>query len=234
MDDQIERVLDYHKDHLKTAYHWEEYLKDNTSLPPVEEVLSKYTKWKNLRKSLNISVRVPSFREDELLEIAKHYQEKFTTVRGWDSFADIYGLPKSVTYIKQLGNWNEIKEKLNFVPTSRDDYNYSNSKESIISVLKEHGSEYTNRTDWDVYAKENSLPTYKTIRKYISYDELKTIVKSNRYTNEELIKIARDHRENFTSINKWNEHARENKLPNATTYIRRFETWKNARIKVHS
>jgi hypothetical protein len=46
-----------------------------------------------------------------------------------------------------------------------------------------------------------------------------------KYTKQQLLDIAKQHIENFTSAEKWNDYAKKMQLPNVTCYKRYFGSW---------
>lgn len=53
----------------------------------------------------------------------------------------------------------------------------------------------------------------------------KCLSKRQRYTDDELIELAKKHHEYLTSVGKWNEYARKRNLPHSSTFIQRFGGW---------
>ena len=49
----------------------------------------------------------------------------------------------------------------------------------------------------------------------------------SRYSDEELLEIAKKHKDFFTSVGKWNTYAKEHGLPHHQTFIQRFGSWNN-------
>ncbi|WP_028393966.1 hypothetical protein [Bacillus cihuensis] len=52
-------------------------------------------------------------------------------------------------------------------------------------------------------------------------------------SDEELLKIAEEHKDKITSVNKWNQYAKENKLPHSQTFILRFGSWNDLKAKLN-
>lgn len=52
------------------------------------------------------------------------------------------------------------------------------------------------------------------------------------FSDDELLKIANEHRVHFTSTRKWNEYARKNGLPHHQTFIQRFGSWNDVKEKL--
>ncbi|MGP4039523.1 hypothetical protein ACTWP4_06435 [Gracilibacillus sp. D59] len=50
-----------------------------------------------------------------------------------------------------------------------------------------------------------------------------------RYSEKELINIAKEHKKHFTSKRNWIEYALENNLLTDIVYINHFEFWNNAK-----
>ncbi|MCM3443618.1 MULTISPECIES: hypothetical protein [Metabacillus] len=230
--EEVKSRLLYHKQHLTTVRQWDLYAKDH-SLPSSQSLISIYGSWKEVKDELGIK---GIDRKEELIEIAKEHIHALTTVENWNKYAKEKKLPNGYTYISHFGSWNAFKEKLNLSPSTPYPSKLEKKKE-IISILKEHGAKYEDRTSWDKYANEEDLPTYKTIRNYLTFEEIKEIVPKEikyNYSKTELIKIAKKHSDYFTSMGKWNEYAKENQLPNSATYHRKFGSWKKAKVEVYN
>ncbi|KAA6446983.1 hypothetical protein [Bacillus swezeyi] len=103
--------------------------------------------------------------------------------------------------------------------------------------MEEHKNHITTVTKWDEYAKQNDLPSAaQLIHAFVSWSNLKTELglskSSNKgypFTKEELIQIAIDHSEHFTTIRKWNEYARDHQLPRHMSYVNAFGGWNEAK-----
>jgi hypothetical protein len=231
-EEELLQSLKNFREHLISPLEWEK-LRNKTSqpLPTVEEILAVLPNWKTILEHFELKPK-RNYTEHELLEIVEHYKEHLTSARQWNVFADKLNLPKSITLIKRFGSWSTLKQLFNLPESSYAPISSTYSKNEVIQALKEHGKHYTNRQEWDSYAKEHSLPTYKTIRNYLTYDEMKSFVKSKNYSKKELIDIALKHREYFTTVKKWNEHAKEHDLPSSVTYHRHFGSWKKAKFSV--
>lgn len=228
--EEFKKILEKHKKHITTVRQWDLYAKKHT-LPSSQSLISVFGSWTMLKEELGLK---DTDRKTELIEIASKHLDMFTTIERWNKYAKENDIPNGYTYIAYFGSWNAVKDKLN-LSYSTPYPSAEEKKEEMISVLKEHGTEYKDRTEWDKYAKEHSLPTYKTIRRYLSLQEVKEIVPKEikyNYSKEELIKIAKRNFEHFSSMGKWNKYAIEHGLPNAATYHRKFGSWKKAKLEV--
>lgn len=228
--EEFKKLLEKHKNNITTVRQWDVYAKKYT-LPSSQTLIATFGSWTNLKKEMDIR---DIDRKTELIEIASKHLDMFTTIENWNKYAKENDLPNGYTYIAYFSSWNSVKDKLNLPPSSPYP-SIDEKKEEMISVLKEHGAEYKDRTEWDKYAKQHSLPTYKTLRKYLTLQEVKALIPKEiryNYSKEELIKIAKSHLEHFSSMGKWNKHAVEHGLPNAATYHRKFGSWKKAKIEV--
>lgn len=220
-----------HKQELTSVIHWDGYAKEH-NLPSSGELIHLFGSWNAVKSSLSLPVFKRGYTEKELLEIAISHKDKFKSKSLWNEYYKKNNLPSPNTYINVFGSWKAIQQKLGIDGKERKDIY---SKTELIGVLKKHKDYYVNRKQWDIYAKENRLPTYKTILKHLNHDEILFITgKQKVYNNteEELISIAINHFEHFTSMKAWNDYASELKLPTAYTYIRRFGTWNKAKHKV--
>lgn len=230
MNKKAREILLLNREHLTSPITWEQHQKENPDLPSVNQLLEHYQDWRKILVDFDLPKK-RSYNQKELLTIAEHFKNYMTSTRSWDQFANRLYLPKSSTYIARFGKWSEVVKKVG--ATSKKSGNYQ--KDEIKQILQENASHYKSPKEWDTFAKQHSYPTYKTIRNYLTYSELTQLVKSNvrkKYSEEELIQIARKHIEYFKSQNKWNDYAKQNNLPASTTYTRNFKSWRLAKMKV--
>lgn len=182
-----------------------------------------------------------TYTDEELINIAKEYEEHFTTFRAWDSFAKHNGLPRSITYKKRFGTWNEAKQAANI---SYQDKGRTYSKQEIIELIKKHEDIFTSsniQEKWNEFRKGKELPSYQTIISYISYAEIRKLFKTTDYqknrhlsnNKQVLLDIAIKHHKYFKQKRKWDEYAKENQLPSSNVYIYHFGKWSTIKRKVN-
>ncbi|MBA2876917.1 hypothetical protein [Thermaerobacillus caldiproteolyticus] len=173
------------------------------------------------------------YKKAQLIDTAKKNMEYFTSVRNWDEFADKNNLSKSHMYIYYFGSWSkalevvgqknieEIKRKMaieqgyetiDFVKSYATYKKYLEelNREDFMSaraIVKLFGS-------WNNFKKELGLDTY-------TYQE--------SYSTNYLIELMLKYKDLFKNSSKWNKFAKENKLPNAHVYIRRFGSMDKAK-----
>lgn len=227
---ELINLLKKHKNQLTTVKEWEKYSKNN-NLPSSVSLIYYFGSWNKLKKVLNLPVNsVRSYDDEALKQIALEHRDHLSTKRIWDAYYKEKGLPSSSTFLKVFGTWNNLKD---FVGISKGLRSDQYSKEDIEKILKEHGNNFENRQLWDVYAKENRLPTYKTIKKHFDYDQILKLVNQRKkinFTKEDLFKIAKEHEIILSSTMKsWDEYAAENKLPSSHTFLKRFGSWRKAK-----
>lgn len=227
-------LLKQHKVKLTTVEEWNEYAKEN-NLPLFDTIRYHFGTWSNVKEELGLTVTKRPYTRTELEKIAKKYKDKFLRKSIWDEFSKENKLPASATFIKEFGSWPKIQEHIKLENKKRKNDLYS--KEDIRAVLKKHRKNYINRKQWDEYAKENKLPTYKTIKKHFDYDEVLTIVQntsSSAMSKAELMKIALKHQEQFlkSSMKKWDKYANEKKLPSSYIFFKAFGSWMKAKTEV--
>lgn len=191
---------------------------------------------KSLRKKEIGMGKKQKYGKDQLLSIAKDHIEHFTSKRYWNEYAKKNKLPIAPTFENHFGSWNEVKELLTLEPLQATG-SPGFSKDEIEIILLSHGENIENRTQWDEYAKEHNLPTYKTIRKHYTWDEILEFGNKKTYKNkyvspEELLEIAYKHKETFlpASQRAWGNYARDFKLPSYNSYVRKFDTWKLSKL----
>ncbi|MFT9496932.1 MULTISPECIES: hypothetical protein [Bacillota] len=227
-------ILEPHKEHITTIKAWDAYAK-NQGLPPSVTLIYHFKSWSNVKRTLGVPNKYRSYKFSELEEIAFLHKDKFRRKSIWDEYSKKNGLPASATFIKAFGSWQKLKVHIGLGDEKRKDDLYS--REDIEKILTTHAEHYENRKQWDEYAKENKLPTYKTIKKHFDYNDILSIVnKRNRYviTKEELINLTKCHKERFlhSSMTRWDDYASENHLPSSQVYFRVFGSWNKAKNEI--
>lgn len=180
------------------------------------------------------------YTEEELIETALLYKEHFASHDTWDAFASKQELPSASSYKRRFGSWETAMITIFGKYTVPEYKRYT--KEKLIEIAITHSRKFTKKRDWDKFAKEKGLPTGFTYRSYFgSWNEAKleagleeTKVKKRSpsyYSVEEMKRLAKVHKEQFDSLDIWNEFARINKLPSASTYARYFGngSWSKAK-----
>lgn len=228
---ELIRTLQKHKHALTTVKGWDKYAKEH-NLPPSVSLIYAFGSWNAVKQALGLPAQKNKYSIQELEEIAEQHKEHITGKLAWDEYSKKNHLPSSSTFIKVFGSWNQFKKHIGVQQEKKKRSIYD--KEIIVQILKEHAEHYINRTHWDEYAKEHKLPTYKTIRNYLTYDELATLVNKKGFSKEELIKIAIQHQQYFfpLSMKKWDRYAKENGLPSSFIYFKSFGSWKRAKGEV--
>lgn len=118
------------------------------------------------------------YTKDYIIKVTLEHSKKIQSSHKWNDYAKPAGLPAASTIIKAFGTWNKFKEaiaksggELNSLPPASKKW----TKEKILSVLEENLFHFSTKRAWDVYAKENNLPRYNTIRNYLTKEELSTL-----------------------------------------------------------
>ncbi|MFJ6414406.1 hypothetical protein ACIQLG_16625 [Terribacillus saccharophilus] len=203
-------------------------------LPSSSTLINEFGSWKAFKEACGVGTE-NKYTSKKLLEIAKLNKEHLTSRRKWDDFASENSLPRSQIFIDKFSSWNNLKQKLDLPTLTKRSDLYT--KEDIVNILKQHGANLESRQQWDVYAHENNLPTYKTLRKHFTWDEILTLANRNKIshlTKDDLIDISIKHFKVFgsASITTWNDYARKNKVPSSYSFIRNFGSWKKAKIEI--
>lgn len=221
------------KTKVSTVRDWNKSAKE-LGLPSSSTVINTFGSWKAFKEACGVSLKY-GYSYDDLLGIAQLHKEHLTSRRKWDVFASKNSLPQSQIFIDKFSSWNNLKQKLNLpILTKRSDLY---SKEDIVSILKQHGANLESRQQWDVYAHENNLPAYKTLRKHFTWEDILILANRNKIshlTRDDLIEISIKHYKVFgsASITTWNDYARDNKVPSTYSFIRNFGSWKKAKIEI--
>lgn len=239
---EVIALLEPFKEKITSANAWDAFVKEHDEkLPSARVLIYKFGSWNNVKKELGIKNKREKYSEpyskEELKEIALKHKGYMLSKRTWDEYATLHELPSAQTFINAFEKWSEIKGFVGIQTELKKPSTYT--KGQLKEILKKHGKNYESRYQWDVYAKENKLPKYQTLRKHFTYEEILKIVKKPKslkgtlVTKEDLIEVALKHKDVFfTSMAKWDVYAEENKLPKSNTFHKKFGTWKKAKIAV--
>lgn len=226
-EEYFKKILSPHKSHITSVSKWNDYAKDK-NLPFAYEIISVFGSWNRFKQEIGLPVTKTRYTKEELKQIALEHKDFIRRKHVWDKYSKKHGLPASATFINAFGSWNELKKDIGIVGQEYKDDHFT--KEEIVDILRKHGENYQNRTQWDEYAKKHDLPTYKTIRKYLTYDEIMRYI-GRKSKEESLIKTALAHEKVFfqASMKKWDDYARENGLPSSYSFYNTFGSWNKAK-----
>lgn len=155
---------------LTSRSDWDRYAKEN-GLPSSYQLIKSIGSWRKVKEQLGVNTRRRVIaNKSEMTELLCKHKDHFTTVLIWDEYAEKEELPSSRTIINHFGSWKQAQETIGVRTTPRH-IPKSYNKEGIIELLKNHPNSYVNQLQWNEYAKLNSLPSYKTIRKHLTFDE---------------------------------------------------------------
>lgn len=232
--DELKELIQPHKEMVTTVKEWDVYAKKH-GLPSSTKLIYQFKSWTNVKNELGLVAKKASYTLEELEQIAKTHKNYMQSKPMWDKYSKENGLPASATFINAYKKWSNLKEQIGLgnIKIKRESYR----KDDIKTILKEHAGQYLNREQWDEYAKEKKLPTYKTIKKHFEYNEILQIVGKSKkilLTKEELIQIALQHSDVFltSSMSKWNEYAKKQSLPSSYTFFNHFGSWQRAKHEI--
>ncbi|MEC1716490.1 hypothetical protein [Schinkia azotoformans] len=161
-EDLIQIIKEY-QEHFISKEEWNKYAKAN-GLPHYETFLYHDISWKEI---LEITGKKKyTYTRQELLTIAEENGEYFANRNTWDDYAKPKELPNSYEYIKEFGNWINVKHKILKI---RD--------EDLIEIAKKYELGNFSRRKWDEYAKEHNLPPASMyIDRFGSWNRLKAML----------------------------------------------------------
>lgn len=105
-------------------------------------------------------------------------------------------------------------------------------KNKILETINKHSEELTSTSSWDRYRVGKDLPHSQTLISHFgSWNNLKkelnlTLNKQSRpviFSDEELYKIIKEHKDHYTSVADWNVYAEQNGLPSHALITDRLE-----------
>ncbi|MCM3362551.1 hypothetical protein [Niallia sp. MER TA 168] len=232
--DTLIELLIPHKENLTTVGNWDEYASKH-NLPSYYSLRKVFGGWNEIRNAVGVKIK-KKYDIDSLIEIGKKHREHAKTIRLWNKFAsNENGIPSPGQILTVFKDWSSFKKAINVESVRATKY----TKIDIKKMLEEHKEFFISRSQWDTYAKENKLPTYKTIRNYYSYEEILNIVEKKKTFNlskDELIELTLRKEYFYKFLNssktKWDEFARANNLPSSYKYIQTFDTWLKAKEEI--
>lgn len=244
---------------INSALLWDLHLASlkRTILPPSKEILATLdvsdwqevivkakAKYNALERDFNTldQSKINSYLSNAIskftvLKQIMPYRDFFTksTVHYNECVIDLYNeknikLMKAHGLIRIFGSWNEVKIALG-IKGAGVGLGEKYDKDYLVEVVKKHGMHFSTPT-WDKYARENDLPSLLTIVKHVPKEILLEYTNySFKYTTDDLIKIAIEHRESFImSVRKWNAYAQKHSLPNKQTYINQLGTSRHNQV----
>ncbi|MDQ0273489.1 hypothetical protein [Cytobacillus purgationiresistens] len=178
--------------------------------------------------------RGQQFSDKELWKIVESNKNALGSVGGWDVYAKEQKLPRAQTIIKRLGKWNEIKDKLD-IRTYDQNRPLKYTKEELIEILIQHKHFFKNSYQWNVYASEHNLPTFKVFETYLGKVKMEEILeKPLSIGMNEIADMIKTH---FPSqpptYAEWNELAKVQPVVSTSTIIRYFNGWNNMKARVY-
>ncbi|MCM3619696.1 hypothetical protein M3936_19180 [Sutcliffiella horikoshii] len=170
MDLNYLHKLRQHRVKLTSRSEWDQYAKIH-GLPSSYYLIKSVGSWRKVKEQLGVSTRRRvTLNQDEMKRLLHEHSNYLTTALEWDEYALKEDLPSSRTIINHFSSWKQAQESIGVKTTPRPAPK-SYQKDEIISLLKEHPNSYLNQLNWNEYAKKNSLPSYKTIRKHLTFEE---------------------------------------------------------------
>lgn len=229
------QVAQEHRTHFYSHKHWRIYAREH-QLPSVDAFIRRFGTWKKAKIQAGIEEepnKKPSVNKEEFLSILKDHLQEITTQSNWDDYAAENQLPTSKTITNVLGKWTEVKTMLDLTVRGHTGKHYT--KEELTDIALKHKGYFTKVEVWKEYAQKNQLPSFDTYKRaFGSWNKAKeTIGLATTTRNKEKLKeIALKHQKHFSTIEIWNNHAKENKLPSSNVFISIFGNWNEAKEEI--
>ncbi|MFL0366067.1 hypothetical protein ACH0BF_24020 [Pseudobacillus sp. 179-B 2D1 NHS] len=219
-----------HLEHFKTAKHWDQYAQKN-NLPKSWAFHTYFGTWQQAKRTLGLHGAGVKLTPLEVLKIAKENKEHFQSADRWNTYAEKHNLPKHSVFLKYFRTWNNAKELVHGYRIRTSTTGYTSA--SLLKIALEHKENFTTASNWEKYSKACKLPSATTYRNFFgtwndAKNKLGLLAIKNSYTTQELIEIAKENKEHFSSMSNWNSHAKKKALPTGETYIKRFGSWKKS------
>ena len=131
---------------------------------------------------MNVKRRVRYYSTTELINIALEHSKLFTTVAVWNEHAKSNNLPFHSVFTDRFGSWNAAKKAVGLNVSKREPIYTEPMIHKIIQDNKEY---FKNQKTWEIYAKKNRLPRYRTLIKFYSWNEIKHMALNASFDNPE-------------------------------------------------
>lgn len=179
-DNELLELLKQHSHAITTVRNWDLYASENY-LPKSITLIKRFGSWNKLKDLLLLPNKRQRerFTREELIEIGKQHKAEFSTKRGWESFAKKNHLPSPQTYINEFKTWNCTREAIG-LPAASKVRKKIYTKEDIIEKLEANIEHFTSRNKWDDFARNNNVPSYSTISKHLTAEEINHYKKRKR------------------------------------------------------
>lgn len=177
-----------HKEHLQTLVGWNNFRKKNPQydLPHSNTLKLHFGSWEDIKSLFDLDNRKKWSllnQEDALCLIESHIEALKGTPNEWDMYRKTNKLeeelPGSYPLIHIFGSWNQLKQHFGLevkAPTRPHDY----TVEDIRKIIQDYPPHVFTSRAWEKYRKEHKevpLPSYSTILRYISKEELNLLKK---------------------------------------------------------
>ncbi|RKJ75062.1 hypothetical protein D7X33_18345 [Butyricicoccus sp. 1XD8-22] len=177
----IKQVTPY-RDYLVKKSTWQDYRDKHPELNlPHSNTLIKYLgTWKEIRDIFNVEKDSWANKNlDDIIKLLKpHVDALQGSPREWDDYRKDNELeeelPGSYPLIHQFESWNNLKKTFS-LPTRESKAPHKYTVEEIQTIIKTYAPHVFRARSWERYRKENQelqLPTYLTILRYVTKEEL--------------------------------------------------------------
>jgi len=158
-----------HEEHLTSVIKWNQYSKEH-DLPHSQTLIKSFGTWNKLKEHLSLEAyeqhRPLKYTDEMLNSILKEHHEHYTSVLGWNQYAESNNLPKHFVFIDRLGI-TKIRKETKFTA-------HWSTKEIIFLIKKHFPSKAPTRPEWDEVSKVESVPSYQTIcRRFGTWNTMK-------------------------------------------------------------
>lgn len=232
---RLVKQLSPYKYMVTTASEWDEFAKDK-GLPASHKIIHYFEKWNDFKTELGLSTdheKEIQDKREKYIEIAiAHISEFSKSAESWKEYAKLNKLPSTNTYISNFGSWATAQLLAGVNYKEVKSIVKKHDKQYLIQVAQENISHFQHTGKWQEFAKTRNLPDqYAYIRAFGSMSAAKEAVGINdyhtrkNYKKDELIQIALNHFNFFTTQETWDEFARKHNLPRNRAYTSVFGSW---------
>jgi len=177
----FEKIRPY-REHLVTAKEWDNYRKKHPelSLPHSSTLKYHFGSWKVIKDKFGLRHNWSTYSTEKMIQLLEpHVGALRGTPLQWDNYRKEQQLedqlPGSSLLIIFFESWNGMKQQFDLevkAPSRPHEY----TVEEIRAMIKKYPPDIFSPRAWERYRKEHpdmKLPTYLTILRYVTKDELK-------------------------------------------------------------
>lgn len=173
----IIHVVKPYREHVQTIRMYNDFrnTKQHEGLPHSQSIIKAFGSWNTFKQAAGLEVyeqgRPVIYTDEQLLNLLDKYAEHFTTTKEWNDFI--------LTQDEEIPSFQWFISRLprSVINQYRNRNYYDVSDEEIRAAIKNHLHILPQGIlIWNEYARVNKLPSYQTLKRKLSADELNNLM----------------------------------------------------------